>query len=130
MRDFCVEDTNLTAHSRPEGCTDTLGIVGSPIYHSQQDAVNAEIRIDIPLHLGYGTHQQIQTFGGQKIRACGDDYTVGGYQRIDGHHTQGGGTVDQNVVVLVGELRKGFAEYLFTAHGVKQADFQTGQLDV
>ena len=36
MGGFCVKDTELSTHSRPQGCADGLGIVGAPIHHGQQ----------------------------------------------------------------------------------------------
>ena len=44
-----------------------LGIVGAVVYHRQQDAIDAKLRVDLPFYSCNGTHQQIQALGRQEV---------------------------------------------------------------
>ena len=100
MRNLCAEYFDLTAIVLPQERGDFFGKVGSAIHHRQQDTVNLELGVDLPLHLIYGLEQLFQTLGGQILRLNGNDDPVRSGQRIDCEHAQGGLAVDEDMGVL------------------------------
>ena len=59
-----------------------------------------------------------------------DDYTVCCSQSIDVHKAKRRHTVNENVIVITAEPVENIPENQFPAHGVHQAEFYTGQLNI
>jgi len=51
MGDFCAEYFDLAAIGLPQERGNLFGKVGAVIHHRQQDTVNLELWIDLPLYL-------------------------------------------------------------------------------
>ena len=64
--DLRSEHTDFLAVVGAQRCNDLLGFVGAAIHHREQDAVDFQLRVDLPLDLCDGLHQQVQTFGREK----------------------------------------------------------------
>ena len=79
---------------------DLFGKIGSVVHHRQQDAVDLELRVQLPLDLVDGGQQLFQSLGGQILRLDGDYDPVGGGQRVDREHSQGGLAVDEDMGIL------------------------------
>ena len=56
--------------------TDFPGVIGPAIYHSQQDAVDLQLRIDLLADFVDGLKQLLQTFGGQILGLDRNEDTV------------------------------------------------------
>ena len=64
MGNLGAEHLDFAAVGFPQQGGDLLGEVGSVVHHRQQDTVNLEFGIDLPLHLIYGLEQLFQALGG------------------------------------------------------------------
>ena len=98
MGNLGAKHLDFAAVSLPQQSGDLLGKVGAVVHHRQQDAVDLELRIDLPLHLIDCLEQLFQALGGQILCLDGDYDPVGGGQGIDREHTQGGLAVNQDTV--------------------------------
>ena len=130
MGNFGAEHLDFAAVGLPQQGGDLLGKVGAVVHHRQQDTVNLELGVDLPLHLVYGLEQLFQALGGQVLRLNGDYDPVGSRQRIDREHTQGGLAVDQDMGILSLERVQILPQDSLSAHGVHQGDLHAGELDV
>ena len=99
-------------------------------HHRQQYAVDLELGVNLPLRLVYGLEQLFQALDGQILCLNGDYDPVGGCQRVDREHTQGGLAVNQDVGILSLERVQILPQDSLTAHGVHQGDLHAGELDV
>lgn len=54
MGNLSAEYLDFAAVGLPQQSSDLLGKVGTVVHHRQQDTVNLELGIDLPLHLIYG----------------------------------------------------------------------------
>src|SRR5699024_9811620 len=130
MRNLGAKHLDFAAVGFPQQSSDLLGKVGAVVHHRQQDTVDLDLGIDLPLHLIYGLEQLFQALGGQILRLDGDYDPVGGCQGVDCEHTQGGLTVNQDMGILSLERVQVLAQDGLTAHGVYQGDLHAGELDV
>ena len=64
MGNFRAEHLDFAAVGFPQQGGNLLGEVGAVIHHRQQDAVNLELGVDLPLHLVYSLEQLFQALGG------------------------------------------------------------------
>ena len=60
MGNFGAEHLDFAAVGLPQQGGDLLGKVGAVVHHRQQDAVNLEFGVDLPLHLIYCLEQLFQ----------------------------------------------------------------------
>ena len=130
MWNLGAKHLDFAAVGFPQQGSDLLGKVGAVVHHRQQDTVDLDLGIDLPLHLIYGLEQLFQALGGQILRLDGDYDPVGSRQRIDRKHTQGWLTVNQDMGILSLERVQVLPQDGFTAHGVHQGDLHTGELNV
>ena len=118
MGNFCAKHLDFAAVGFPQQGGDLLGKVGAIIHHRQQDAINLELGIDLPLHLVYGLEQLFQALGGQIFRLDGDYDPVGSRQGVDREHPQGGLAVNQDMGILSLERVQVLPQDGLTAYGV------------
>ena len=104
---------------------ETYGKVGSAVHHRQQDTVDLELGVDLPLYLVYRGEQLFQPFGGQIFRLNGNDDPVCSGQRIDCEHPQGGLAVDEDMGVLPLQRVQILPQDSLTAHGIYQGYLHT-----
>ena len=100
MRNLCAEYFDLAAIGLPQERGDLFGKVGSAVHHRQQDTVNLELGVDLPLYLVYRGEQLFQSFGGQILCLNVNYDPVRSRQRIDHKHPQRGLTVNQDMGIL------------------------------
>ena len=89
-----------------------------------------QFRVDLPLDFGYRREQLFQPFGGQILRLDGDYDPVGGGQRVDGEHTQGGLAVYEDMGILPLYTVQILPQNRFPAHSVYQRHLHAGQLNI
>ena len=130
MGNLGAEHLDFAAVGLPQQSGDLFGKVGTVVHHRQQDTVDLELGVDLPLHLVYGLEQLFQALGGQVLRLDGDYDPVGGGQGIDREHTQGRLAVNQDMGILSLERVQILPQDGLTAHGVHQGDLHAGELDV
>ena len=109
---------------------DLFGKIGSVVHHRQQDAVDLELRVQLPLDLVDGGQQLFQSLGGQILRLDGDYDPVGGGQRVDREHSQGGLAVDEDMGILSLHRVQILPQDGLSAHGIHQGYLHAGELDV
>ena len=100
MGDLCAEYFDLAAIGLPQERGNLFGKVGSAVHHRQQDTVNLELGIDLPLYLVYRGEQLFQPFSGQILCLNGNDDPIRSRQRIDRKHPQRRLTVNQDMGIL------------------------------
>ena len=130
MGNLGAEHLDFAAVGLPQQGSDLFGKVGTVVHHRQQDTVDLELGVDLPLHLVYGLEQLFQALGGQVLRLDGDYDPVGGGQGVDREHTQGWLAVNQDMGILSLERVQILPQDGLTAHGVHQGDLHAGELDV
>ena len=74
--DLRPEYPDLFAVVGTQRCDDLLGLVGTAVHHREQDAVDFQFRVDLPLDLCDGLHQQVKPFGREIRRLGRDDHAV------------------------------------------------------
>ena len=65
MGNLGAKHLDFAAIGFPQQGSDLLGKVGAVVHHRQQDTVDLELGVDLPLHLVYGLEQLFQALGGQ-----------------------------------------------------------------
>ena len=95
--DLGAEHLDFAAVGLPQQSGDLSGKVGTVVHHRQQDAVDLELGVQLPLDLVDGGQQLLQALGGQILRLDGDYDPVGGGQRVDREHPQGGLAVNEDM---------------------------------
>ena len=130
MGNLAAEHLDFATVGFPQQGGDLLGIVGAVVHHRQQYAVDLELGIELLLHLIYGLEQLFQALGGQILRLDGDYDPVGGGQRVDREHPQGGLAVNQDMGILSLHGVQILPQDGLAAHGVHQRNLHAGELDV
>ena len=125
-----AEYLDFAAVGLPQQGCNLFSKVGAVVHHRQQDAVDLELGVQLPLDLVDGGQQLLQALGGQILRLNGDYDPVGGGQGVDREHTQGGLTVNQDMGILSLHCVQILPQDGLPAHGVHQADLHAGELDV
>ena len=74
--------------------------------------------------------QLFQALGGQILRLDGDYDPVGGGQRVDREHSQGGLAVDEDMGILSLHRVQILPQNRLAAHGIHQGYLHAGELDV
>src|SRR5699024_10395504 len=106
------------------------GEVGAVVHHRQQDAVDLELGVQLPLDLVDGGQQLFQALGGQILRLNGDYDPVGGGQRVDCEHPQGGLAVNQDMGILSLHGVQILPQDGLPDHSVYQRHLHAGELNV
>src|SRR5699024_8489564 len=130
MGNLGAEHLDFAAVGLPQQGGDLLGEVGTVVHHRQQDAVDLELRVQLPLDLVDGGQQLFQALGGQLLRLDGAYDLVGVGQGVDLEHTEGGLAVNQDMGILSLHGVQILPQNGLTAHGVHQRDLHAGELDV
>ena len=120
------KDFDFTSIGVPQQSSNLFCKVGAVIHHRQQDTVNLELGVDLPLYLVYRGEQLFQPFSGQILCLNGNYDPVGGCQCVDREHTQGGLAVNQDMGILSLERVQILPQYSLSAHGIYQGYFHTG----
>ena len=100
MGDFRSKDFDFTSIGVPQQSSNLFGKIGAVIHHRQQDTVNLELGVDLPLYLVYRGEQLFQPFSGQILCLNGNDDPIRSRQRIDRKHPQRRLTVNQDMGIL------------------------------
>ena len=104
--------------------------IGSAVHHRQQNAVDLEFRVQLPLDLADGGQQLFQALGRQILRLDGDYDPVGCRQCVDRKHPQGGLAVDEDMGILSLYGVQILPQDGLPAHGVYQRYLHAGELNV
>ena len=128
--DLGAEHLDFAAIGLPQQGGDLFRKIGSAVHHRQQNAVNLELGVQLPLDLVDGGQQLFQALGGQVLRLDGDYDPVGCRQRVDRKHPQGGLAVDEDMGILSLYGVQILPQDGLAAHGVYQRHLHAGQLDV
>ena len=121
---------DFTAVVLPQQCADLLCEVRAAVHHGQQDAVDLELRVNLPPYLVDRREELFQALGREVFRLDGNQYPVGGGKGVDRQHPQGGLAVNEDVGVLPFHRVQVLPQDGFTAHGIHQRNLHAGQLDV
>ena len=100
------------------------------VVHGADDAGYVEVGIDGLADFTDGGHEVGNAFEGVVFAKHGDDDAVGGDQAVEGEQGQGRGTVDEDVVVVVGNELQGVFEADFACDFLDEFDFCAGQCAV
>jgi len=125
-----IEDPNALAECFTERFDDLFGIPRMNIRAGNEDAVNHELLVDRALDLVDRSEQLRQSPCGEISRMRGNDYAVCGDKRVDDHQTEGGETVNQDVVVLAFEDIDDSLQDVFAVHRAVESDFHAEQIIV
>ena len=125
-----AEHLDFAAVGLPQQGGDFFGKVGAVVHHRQQDAVDLELGVQLPLDLVDGGQQLLQPLGGQVLRLDGDYNPASGGQSVDREHPQGGLAVDEDMGILSLHGVQILPQDGLPAHGVHQRDLHARQLDV
>ena len=96
----------------------------------------ARVSPDFLARAGTQAHDQLmalllfQALGGQVLRLDGDYDPVGGGQRVDREHSQGGLAVDEDMGILSLHRVQILPQNRLAAHGIHQGYLHAGELDV
>ena len=130
MGNLGAEHLDFAAIGLPQQGGDLFRKIGSAVHHRQQDAVDLELGVQLPLDLADGGQQLFQALGGQVLRLDGDYDPVGCRQCIDRKHPQGGLAVDEDMGILSLHGVQILPQDGLAAHGVYQRHLHARQLDV
>ncbi len=114
----------------PNQIADLLPIDCAAVRHGEQDALNFQLWIYLPPYFLHSLKQLLQTFRRKILRLHRNQSGICRRQCIDCQHTERGGTVDQDIVVLAFCVFQHLFHHFFPAHGIHQSHFQPGQFDV
>ena len=77
-----------------------LGKIGAVVHHGQKNTADPQALVDALLDALHRLQQLVHALGGQIVRLHGDDNAVRSGQGIQRNETQGGRTVDENIVIV------------------------------
>ena len=129
MGNLAAEYFDLSAIGLPKQVGNFLGKVGAAVHHRHENAVNLKPGIDLSFHLADSLQQKLQTFGREVFCLHRNENPVGGGQRIDGQHAQGGRTVDENVGVIRFDGIQVLPQNRLPAHSGHQGYLEGGKID-
>ena len=95
--DLGAEHLDFAAVGLPQQSGDLSGKVGAVVHHRQQDAVDLELGFSCRLTLLMVDSSCSRPLAGQILRLDGDYDPVGGGQRVDREHPQGGLAVNEDM---------------------------------
>ena len=93
-----VEHLDFTTVCLTNQSVDLLSIVGAAVRHGEQDALDFQLWVDLPMHLVDGLQKLFQTFRGKVLCLYGYQSSVCRRQRVNGQHPKGGSAVQQNII--------------------------------
>ena len=106
------------------------GVGGSRVHHGHEDAVDLQPRVDLPMHLGDGLQQLLQTLGGKVVGLHRDDDPIRCRKGVDGQHAQRRHAVDEDVIIRLAVVVQHIFQRGLAAHGVDQGHLHAGQRNV
>lgn len=89
VRYLCAKHLDFAAVGITQQGANVLCKIGTVVHHRQQNTINLQFRIDLPVYLVDGLQQLLQAFCGQILRLHGNQYPVCSCQSINRKHTQG-----------------------------------------
>ena len=125
-----VEHLDLAAVGTPNQVVDLLSVVGAAVGHGQQDTLDFQVRVDLPMDFLHRLQKLFQTLCGQVLRLHRNQGGVRRCQGIDGQHPKGRGAVQQNEIVFMLCPFQHLFEHLFPVHAVDERHFHPCQFDI
>ena len=130
MGNLGAEHLDFAAVGLPQQGGDLFRKIGSAVHHRQQNAVDLEFRVQLPLDLADGGQQLFQALGRQILRLDGDYDPVCSGQSVDREHPQGGLAIDEDMGILSLYGVQILPQDGLPAHGVYQRYLHAGELNV
>ena len=109
---------------------DLVGQAQTTVEHRQQETFDLQVRVQLVFDDLDGVEQLADTLQCKVFALYGDDHGVGSRQGIDGDEAQGGGTVNQDIVVLLADGIEQLLDDLLTVIQVQHLNLRTYQVDV
>ena len=125
-----VKHLDLAAVSTPNQVVDLLPVVGAAVGHGEQDALDFQLRVDLPPDFLHRLQKLFQAFCRQILRLHRNQGGVCCCQCVHGQHPKGRSAVQQNEIVFMLCTFQHLFQHLFTVHAVHQSHFQPCQFDV
>src|ERR1039457_2361622 len=100
------------------------GEVGPVVIHGEEDAFDGEGVLEAFANPVDGVHEFRDAFQGEELALDGDQYRIGGEERIEGEQVEGRGAIDQNEAGGVGDFGQALAEAVLAMGDVDE--FQVG----
>ena len=125
-----VEYFQMLSVALPNQIADLLAVDGAAVRHSEQDALDFQLRVYLPPHFANCLQKLFQTLGREVLRLHRNQCRVCRRQCIDSEHPQRGSAVQQNIIVLAFGTVQHLFEHLFPVHAVDKGNFHSCQLNV
>ena len=110
---------------------DHLGVDLRPaVEHSYDESFDRKSGIDLVLHEPDGLEELAQALQGEVFRLDRDHYGISGGKGIDRDKSEGRGTVDNDVVIVVADRGKPLPEDGFAFRSLNHLDLSSDQVDV
>ncbi len=100
------------------------------VEHHAQQADQAQVAVEVGVHLADGVGQVGQAFEREVLALHGHDHALGGAQAVEREHAQAGRAVDQHEVVVGAHLRQRVLQAALAALFAHQFDLGAGELAV
>ena len=134
---FTVRPITVSSTSSPKASTTRSSRVlhlarvqGARVVHRRQDAVEGDGGIQAVAHLVDRLDEQRDTAQCEELALQRDDHAVARGERIHGEQTERGLAVDEDDVVLLGDLAQHLGEDLLARHFVDEVNFRSREIDV
>ena len=105
-------------------------VIGSEIYHGQENALNRQFPVQSFLYCKNGLDQLLKSFHRQICGLQRYQHRIGRDQCIDCHHTKARHTVDQDIIVSASYRIDIFFHDHFSAHNISHRYFQGRKLNI
>ena len=125
-----IEHLDMPAVGITDQGRNLFGVIRPAVHHGQQDTLDPQLRIDLPLHLIDRLEQLFQPLCGKVIGLHRDQRGVRRCQRIDGQHPQARHTVQKHIVIILLDRFQELFQNPFPVHRVDQRHLKTGKRDV
>ena len=125
-----VKHLQLGSIGFPLKSTYFRGGIGPVSHHSQQDAIDLQLGIDLLVDFIDGLKQLFQAFCRKVLSLHRNENAICSGQGVDCQHAKRWHTVYEDVVVARFDSIKLLLQNLFPAHHIDQRDLKSGQLNV
>ena len=103
------------------------GQVGAAVKHGEQHALHGQLGVQAPLHQADGGQQVAEALQGVVLALDGDQQGPGGAQGVDSEQLQGGGAVNEDIVVVGGQPLQGIFQQVFPVGNGDHLNTRPGQ---
>ena len=103
------------------------GQIGAAVEHGQQHPLDGQLGVESPLDQPHCGQQVAEALQGVVLALHRDQQGAGGAQGVDGEHLQGGGAVDEDIVVAGSQLLQGVLQQVLPVGDGDHFDAGPGQ---